>query len=81
MLLQSLSNVSKILDRQQSKQTFAKKLANELDSQIENNTSTLLSRNNNKVDYAKLVAKKRAKTKNLETKREYLILQERNKRL
>ncbi len=40
-----------------------------------------MSCNNNKVDHAKLVVKKRAKTKNLEVKRKYFILQKRNKRL
>ena len=63
------------------KQTLAKELANKLDFQVENNANMLLSRNNNKVDYAKFVIKKQAKTKNLETKRKYLILQKRNKRL
>ena len=36
---------------------------------------------NDNVDYVELVVKKRTKTKNLKVKREYLILQERNKRL
>ena len=41
----------------------------------------LFFRNNNKVNYTKLVVKKRTKTKNLEVKKKYLILQERNKYL
>ena len=41
-----------------------------------NDVVTLLSDN---VDYAELVVKEKAKTKNLKVKREYLILQERNK--
>ena len=36
---------------------------------------------NDNVDYAELVVKKRTKTKNLKVKKEYLILQKRNKRL
>ena len=63
------------------KQTFIKKLIDKLDFQVENNASTLLSRNNNEIDYAKLVVKTRTKTKKLEVKRKYLILQERNKYL
>ena len=80
-LSQSLNNANKIFDRQQSKQTFAKKLTNKLNFQVENNANTLLFCNNNKVDYAKLVVKERAKTKNLKIKKKYLILQKRNKRL
>ena len=78
---QSLNNTDKIFDRQQSRQTLIEELTDKLDFQIENNASILSSRNNNEVDYAKLVVKKRAKTKNLEVKREHLILQKRNKRL
>ena len=40
-----------------------------------------MSRNNNKIDYTKFVVKKQAKTKNLEIKKRYLILQKKNKRL
>ena len=36
---------------------------------------------NDNVDYIELAAKKRKKTKNLKVKREYFILQERNRRL
>ncbi len=81
ILSQSLSNANKIFDRQQLKQIFVEESTNKFDFQVENNASTLLSCNNNEIDYAKLVVKKQTKTKSLETKRKYLILQKRNKRL
>jgi len=80
-LSQFLSNANKIFDRQQLRKTFAKELANKFDFQVEKNANMLLSRNNNEIDYAKLVVKEQTKTKNLEVKKEYLILQKRNKYL
>ena len=45
-----------------------------------NDNDDIVTSSNDNVDYAELVIKEKTKTKNLKVKREYLILQERNKR-
>ena len=45
-----------------------------------NDNNDVVTSSNDDVDYVKLVVKKKTKTKNLKIKREYLILQKRNKR-
>ena len=46
-----------------------------------NDNDDVVTSSNDNVDYVEFVVKKKAKTKNLKVKREYFILQERNKRL
>ena len=46
-----------------------------------NDNDDVVTLSNDNVDYVELVVKKKTKTKNLKIKREYLILQKRNKRL
>ena len=48
---------------------------------FQNNNDDIVTLLNDDVNYIKLVAKERTKTKNLKVKKKYLILQKRNKRL
>ena len=66
-------------NRQKLKQTLMKKFENRKNIFRNDNDDVVTSSNNN-VNYVELVVKKRAKTKNLKVKKEYFILQERNKR-
>ena len=78
MHFQRGENTNESKNRQESKQTLLKKFKNREGSSQNNNedVATLLS---DEVDYTKLAAKERAKTKNLKVKREYFILQKRNR--
>ena len=67
-------------ERQKSEQTLTKKFENRKNISRSDDEDVATSSSDN-VDYVELVAKKRKKTKNLKVKREYLILQKRNKRL
>ena len=66
-------SVNKSNEHQKSKQNFTKKFENRenISRNNDENVATLL---NDNVDYVELVAKKRAKTKNLKVKRKYFIL-------
>ena len=67
-------------EHQKSEQTFTKKFENR-ENIFRSDDEDVATSSNDNVDYVELVAKKRKKTKNLKVKREYFILQERNKRL
>ena len=67
-------------EHQKSKQTLTKKFENQ-ENIFQSDDEDVATSSSDNVDYVELVAKKRKKTKNLKVKREYLILQERNKRL
>ena len=73
-------SADKLNEHQKLKQIFTKKFENRKNISRSDDENVATSSNDN-VDYVKLVAKKRKKTKNLKVKKEYLILQERNKRL
>ena len=63
---------------QKSKQILMVKFENRKDIFQNDNNDVVTSLSDN-VDYVKLAAKKKAKTKNLKVKKEYLILQKKNK--
>ena len=67
-------------ERQKSEQTLTEKFKNR-ENISRNDDEDVATSSSDNVDYVELVAKKRKKTKNLKVKREYLILQERNRRL
>ena len=73
-------NADESHERQKSKQTLTKKFENRENISRSDDEDVATSSSDN-VDYVELVAKKRKKTKNLKIKREYLILQKRNRRL
>ena len=65
--------------RQKSKQILMKEFENR-ENIFRNDNDDVVTLSNDNVNYIELVVKEKAKTKNLKIKREYLILQERNKR-
>ena len=65
-------------NRQKSKQILMKKFENRKNIFRNNNNDVVTSLNDN-VDYVELAVKEKTKTKNLKTKKKYLILQKRNK--
>ena len=65
---------------QKLKQILMKEFENRKNIFRNDNDDVVTSSNDN-VDYVEFVVKEKAKTKNLKIKREYFILQERNKRL
>ena len=67
-------------ERQKLKQILIEKFKNRKNTFRSDDENVAMSSNDN-VDYVELVAKKRKKTKNLKIKKEYLILQKKNKRL
>ena len=73
-------SADKLNKRQKSEQIFTKKFKNRKNIFRNDDENVAMSSSDN-VDYVELVAKKRKKTKNLKIKREYLILQKKNKRL
>ena len=80
MTFQREQNADELNERQKLKQIFIKKIKNRKNIFRSNDGDVATSSNDN-VDYIKLVAKKRTKTKNLKVKRKYFILFERHKRL
>ena len=73
-------SADKLNEHQKSKQTLTEKFENRKNISRSDDEDVATSSNDN-VDYVELVAKKRKKTKNLKIKREYFILQKRNRRL
>ena len=80
MTFQREQSADELNEHQKSEQIFIKKFENRENISRSDDEDVATSLNDN-VDYVELVAKKRKKTKNLKIKKEYLILQERNKRL
>ena len=67
-------------ERQKSEQILTEKFENR-ENTFRSDDENVATSSSDNVDYVELVAKKRKKTKNLKVKREYFILQKRNKRL
>ena len=80
MTFQNEQSTDELNKRQKLKQTFTKKFENWKNISRNDDKDVATSSNDN-VNYVKLIAKKRKKTKNLKIKKDCLILQERNKRL
>ena len=78
-LFQRDESANKSKNRQKLKQILMKKFENRENIFRNDNDDVTMLLNDN-VDYVKLVVKKKTKTKNLKIKKEYFILQERNKR-
>ena len=72
-------NANESKNHQKSRQILMMKFKNRKDILRSDNNDVVTSSSNN-VDYVELAVKKRTKTKNLKAKKEYLILQERNRR-
>ena len=66
-------NAEKLNERQKSEQILTEKFKNRKNT-FQSNDEDVATSSNNNVDYVKLVAKKRKKTKNLKIKRKYFIL-------
>ena len=66
-------------NRQKLKQILMRKFENREDTFRSDNDDVVTSLNDD-VDYAELAVKEKTKTKNLKVKKEYLILQKRNRR-
>ena len=71
-------NANELKNHQKSKQILMKKFENRKDIFWNDNDDIVTSLNDN-VDYTEFVVKKKTKIKNLKVKKEYLILQEKNK--
>ena len=66
-------------NHQKSKQILMKKFENRKNI-FRNNNDDVVTLSNDNVDYVELIVKEKAKTKNLKVKKEYFILQKKNKR-
>ena len=79
MSFQRGENANELKNHQKLKQILMRKFENREDI-FQNDNNDVVTSSNDNVNYVELVVKKKAKTKNLKIKKEYLILQERNKR-
>ena len=80
MTFQREQSADELNEHQKLKQILTEKFEN-WENISRSDDEDIATSSNDNVDYVKLVAKKRKKTKNLKVKKEYFILQKRNRRL